>query len=121
MSQSKKNAELHPKLTLQFFTDEKCFGPGVALLLEKIKEQSSIRKAAFSIGMSYSKAWTIIRRAEENLGFKLLDSKTGGADGGGATLTENGERLLSDFRKCESELFDFCEQKYQEHFSWMNK
>lgn len=120
MSQSKDTAKLHPKLTLQFFTDEKCFGPGVVILLEKIKENNSIRKAAFEISMSYSKAWTIIRRAETNLGFKLLESKTGGVDGGGATLTENGERLLADYRKCEQELFEFCEKKFTEHFSWID-
>lgn len=110
---------LHPKITLQFFTDEKCFGPGVALLLEKIKVNNSIRKAAFEIGMSYSKAWTIIKRAEKNLGFSLIVSKTGGADGGGATLTENGERMLFAFRECEKEIFEFADSKFVEHFSWV--
>ncbi len=119
MQRKENTANLHPKLTLQFFTDEKCFGPGVALLLEKIEENSSIRKAAFSIGMSYSKAWTIIKRAEENLGFQLLISKTGGADGGGAVLTEKAKRLLKSFRLCEAELFEYCENKYTEHFSWI--
>lgn len=89
-------------------------------MLEKIKENNSIRKASFEIGMSYSKAWTIIKRAEKNLGFKLLESKTGGVDGGGATLTENAERLLSDFRMCEKELLDFCDVKFSEHFSWID-
>lgn len=120
MPDSKSDIKLHPKLTLQFFTNEKCFGPGVAILLEKIKENNSIRKASAEIGMSYSKAWTIIRRAESNLGFKLLESKTGGVDGGGATLTKNGERLLESFRQCEKELFDYCESKFEEHFSWID-
>ncbi len=119
MSRINDNVKLHPKVTLQFFTDEKCFGPGVALLLEKIKENNSIRKAAFEIGMSYSKAWTIIKRAEKNLGFELLVSKTGGADGGGATLTENAQRILSLFRKCEKELFEFADSKFVEYFSWI--
>ncbi|MBE6824161.1 MAG: LysR family transcriptional regulator [Ruminococcaceae bacterium] len=121
MQRKETIAKLHPKLTLQFFTDEKCFGPGVALLLEKIKENNSIRKAAFSIGMSYSKAWTIIKRAEENLGFELLISKTGGADGGGAVLTQKAERLLSSFRLCEAELFEYGKNKYIEHFSWIEE
>ncbi|MBQ2971476.1 MAG: LysR family transcriptional regulator [Ruminococcus sp.] len=112
--------QLHPKVTLQFFTDEKCFGPGVALLLEKIKENNSMRKAAFEIDMSYSKAWTIIRRAEKNLGFSLLNSKTGGADGGGATLTESGEKMLIAFRECEKELFLYTEDKFNEYFSWID-
>ncbi len=120
MPDSNSNVKLHPKLTLQFFTDEKCFGPGVAILLEKIKENNSIRKACAQIGMSYSKAWTIIKRAETNLGFKLLESKTGGVDGGGATLTQNAQRLLSEFRMCEKELTDFCDVKFKEHFLWID-
>lgn len=120
MKKRDDNLKLHPKVTLQFFTDEKCFGPGVALLLEKIKENNSIRKAAFEIGMSYSKAWTIIRRAEKNLGFALLLSKTGGADGGGATLTENGEKMLVCFRECEKELFSFADERFNEYFSWID-
>ncbi len=117
-SDNKNGTKLHPKVTLQFFTDEKCFGPGVVLLLEKIKENNSIRKAAFDIGMSYSKAWTIIRRAEENLGFELLVSKIGGADGGGATLTENGENMISAFRLYEKEVFRFSDEKFEYYFSW---
>lgn len=119
MSKVNDKVCLHPKVTLQLFTDEKSFGPGVALLLEKIKEKSSIRKAAFDIGMSYSKAWTIIRRAENNLGIELLVSKTGGTDGGGATLTEDGERMLKAFRECEKELFEFTAEKFSQYFSWM--
>lgn len=121
MAENKEKAKLHPKLTLQFFTDEKCFGPGVAQLLEKIKENNSIRKASFEIGMSYSKAWTIIKRAEKNLGFKLLSSKTGGADGGGATLTQEAERLLCDYRTLEQELNQMCNEKFAHYFSWIEK
>lgn len=120
MKKQEENMQLHPKVTLQFFTDEKCFGPGVALLLEKIKENNSMRKATIEIGMSYSKAWTIIRRAEKNLGFALLNSKTGGADGGGATLTESAEKMLIAFRKCEKELFSFADDKFSEYFSWID-
>lgn len=120
MPDGKSNVKLHPQLTLQFFTSEKCFGPGVAILLEKIKENNSISKACAQIGMSYSKAWTIIKRAETNLGFKLLESKTGGVDGGGATLTKSAQRLLSEFRMCEKELNDFCDVKFSEHFSWID-
>ena len=112
--------KLHPKLTLQLFTSDKCFGPGVAVLLEKIIEHNSLRQAASDINMSYSKAWTIIRRAEKELGFALLVSKTGGADGGGATLTDEAMRLLRSFRECEQEINAYCSTKYTEYFSWIS-
>ena len=86
-----------PVLTIRIFADEKCFGPGVAVLLHKGRELHSLRAAAMSIGMAYSKAWTILKNAQQSLGFKLLDSTTGGKHGGGATLTPEGEKLLDAY------------------------
>ena len=50
-----------PVLTIRIFADEKCFGPGIAVLLQKVQELHSLRAAAMSIGMAYSKAWTILK------------------------------------------------------------
>ena len=84
-------------LTVRLFTDEKCFGPGVATLLHKVRELHSLRAAAMDMSMAYSKAWTIVKNAERELGFKLLDSTTGGRHGGGAVLTAEGRALLEAY------------------------
>ena len=52
---------LRIKLTVRLFTEEKCFGPGVAELLVRVREHHSLRAAAASMEMAYSKAWKIIR------------------------------------------------------------
>ena len=69
----------------------------MAVLLRKVRELHSLRAAAMSIGMAYSKAWTILKNAQQSLGFKLLDSTTGGKHGGGARLTPEGETLLDAY------------------------
>ena len=88
--------ELHLKLTVRLFTDDnqRCFGPGIATLLERVREHRSLRAAAASMEMAYSKAWRIIRTAEDVFGCKLLESTIGGQHGGGAVLTPEAERLL---------------------------
>ena len=48
--------KLHPVLSVRLFTDEKCFGPGVAALLTLVKTCHSLRAAAMEMGMAYSKA-----------------------------------------------------------------
>ena len=55
--------ELHLKLTLRLYSDDdqRCFGPGIATLLERVVVHRSLRAAAASMGMAYSKAWRIIR------------------------------------------------------------
>ena len=59
-----------PVLTIRIFGEEKCFGPGVAVLLRKVRELHSLRAAAMSIGMAYSKAWTILKNAQRQAGFR---------------------------------------------------
>ena len=87
-----------PVLAIRIFADEKCFGPGIAVLLQKVQELHSLRAAAMSIGMAYSKAWTILKNAQQHLGFELLHSTTGGKHGGGATLTPEATALLAAYR-----------------------
>lgn len=61
--------KLHCKVTLCLMGDKRAFGPGVAELLEGVRRHGSLQGAARDIAMSYSKAWTVMRNAEEIWGF----------------------------------------------------
>lgn len=105
--------KLHPVLSIRLFADEKCFGPGIAQLLRHVEQLHSLRAAAQAMGMAYSKAWTILKNAQNALGFPLLHSTTGGKHGGGASLTPEAQALLAAYEDyCQrlncnaSELFD---------------
>jgi len=110
--------ELHLKLTVRLYTDDnqRCFGPGIATLLERVREHKSLRAAAASMEMAYSKAWRIIRTAEEVFGCKLLASTIGGRNGGGAELTAQAERLLAAYNDYTAEVKAFAESKFSQHF-----
>lgn len=112
-----ENTGLHPAVTLRLYTDRKCFGPGVAMLLRRVEKLHSLRAAAMDMEMAYSKAWTILREAERGLGCKLLHSTTGGKNGGGATLTEEGRAILAAYSACEGELKAEAERLFRLHFS----
>ena len=109
---------LHPVISVRLFGAKKCFGPGVAELLRRVDELHSLRAAAQSMEMAYSKAWTITRNAEEELGFRLLVSSTGGRHGGGATLTEDARRLLDAYDAYCAELRDFAARRFDETFAF---
>ena len=95
--------KLYPKLTIRLYRDGKCFGPGIAELLERVEEHHSLRAAALSMRMAYSKAWTMVRSCEASLGRKLLIYSTGGRRGGGAELTEDARCMLEAYRSyCEA-------------------
>ena len=99
--------EIHASLSVRIFTDRKCFGPGVAQLLRRVDELHSLRAAALSMAMAYSKAWTVIHNAEIGLGFKLLSSVTGGKNGGGAVLTDEARRMIAAYE-------DYCRKRHED-------
>lgn len=108
--------KLHYNLSCRLFTDAKCFGPGVAQLLHCVERLHSLRAAALEMEMAYSKAWTIIRNAENALNFKLLDSTIGGKNGGGATLTPEGTALLAAYDRFCQELREYGDALFTERF-----
>ena len=110
--------ELHLKLTVRLYSDDnqRCFGPGIATLLERVREHRSLRAAALSMEMAYSKAWRIIRTAEDVFGCKLLDSTIGGQHGGGAVLTSEAERLLGVYRAYQADVEAYARGRFDEAF-----
>lgn len=105
---------LRPVVTIRLYGTEKCFGPGIAELLERVERLHSLRKATIEMAMAYSKAWKIVKTAEENLGFPLLKSVTGGRGGGGAELTEEARVFLHAYRRFESAVRLYADEAFLE-------
>lgn len=108
------NKELRCLTTVRIFGEDKCFGPGIAELLERVDRLHSLRKATIEMSMAYSKAWRIVKTAEENLGFKLLSSVTGGKGGGGAVLTDDAIRFLTSYRRLEKSVRQYADEAFVE-------
>lgn len=109
--------DLSCRTGVRIFASEKCFGPGIAELLERVDRLHSLRRATMEMGMAYSKAWKILRTAERELGFSLLDAKTGGRGGGGAELTDEARDFLVRFRRLESEVAAYADKAFQKIYS----
>ena len=77
-------------------------GPGKAELLEQIGKSGSIAEAAAELGMSYMRAWTLIKTMERCFEQPLVTVSRGGAGHGGAQLTANGRRALGLYRGMEA-------------------
>ncbi|NLO85103.1 MAG: LysR family transcriptional regulator [Clostridiales bacterium] len=92
--------------TRLFLGNEKCFGPGIASLMDGIDRGGSLSAAAREMGMAYSKAWTVFQNCEEVLGLPLLQRQSGGRKGGKSTLTPEGRALLAHYRSIQKSLED---------------
>ena len=64
-------------------------------LLDAVGDQGSITAGARAMGVPYRVAWQKIHEMEERLGEQLLETQTGGREGGGAALTETGRRYVA--------------------------
>lgn len=91
-------------LRIDFEQSGGLLGPGMMQLLERIAAQGSIRSAAISMGMSYRKAWLLIKQMQVTFGGPVVTSAKGGSSGGGTDLTELGLTLLKTYRRIEEQV-----------------
>lgn len=76
-------------------------GPGKADLLAAIDATGSLRRAAARLGMSYMRAWTLVKTMNGAFREPLVVLARGGARHGGATLTPAGKKVLVLYRRME--------------------
>ena len=95
---------------------EKFFGEGPARLLRGVEEHGSLRAAAMSMDMAYTKALKLIRNGENALGFALIRRSTGGKDGGGSCLTEEGKEWLQRYENYRDACKEANSKLYLEFF-----
>lgn len=109
------------KLTFQLRTiihrKEYSFGPGIAKIMELVRETGSLSKAYSVMGLSSSKGWRILKRAEEDLGFPLLVSTVGGSGGGNTKITPEGEIFLEKYYQFIEEINKEAETIFSKYFN----
>jgi len=81
-------------------------GPGKVDLLESIGREGSISQAARARHLSYRRAWNMVDTMNQCFKEPLVVSITGGKGGGGAQLTDVGERIIQLYRKMEKKAED---------------
>jgi molybdate transport system regulatory protein len=90
------------------FEGKRVLGKGGAAILERIKEEGSISKAAEKLGMSYRYVWNYLEEVRRATGEPVVETFKGGKNGGGgAKLTELGIYLLSEYHRMTDRLEAF--------------
>lgn len=87
-------------------------GKGVVVLCEGVEKYGSLNRAAKEMGMAYSKAWRIVKSAEEALGTELFVRR--GAHG--SSLTPEAKALMKAYRRLEAVLSKTAEEALDEAF-----
>lgn len=107
---------LSPSVKVSIDKENVILNSRLNLLLFLISDMGSIRQAAMHMGLSYQKAWEMINTLEKELGYKVMERRRGGKDGGKTSLTEKGKELMYAFQSYEEELHVWSEKRFREVF-----
>ena len=88
-------------------------GWGRVSLLEEIRRHGSITKAAKFMGMAYRHAWDLVDSMNRQSKRPFVEVVSGGKGGGGARVTEEGEKAIRLFHQFDEDFKVFLgrEQK----------
>jgi|LSQX01.2.fsa_nt_gb molybdate transport system regulatory protein len=95
--------DMKTKLYLVNAEGEKFMGIGVLWLLRQVERTGSLRSAAALLGISYSKAYGMIRTLEQQVGVPVMDRRKGGASHEGSSITEFGKLFMDLYDTFQSE------------------
>jgi molybdate transport system regulatory protein len=85
-------------------------------LLEAIDAHGSLSRAAEALDIPYRTAWERVKATEGEIGFRLLDSESGGLDGGGSTLTPQARELCRRFRRISGGIQEVISRRFAVEF-----
>ena len=96
-----KEVRVCPRLRVMWGR-EIALGPGRVELLELIGQTGSLRAAALKMGVSYMRAWNLVKDTNRCFSEPLVEATRGGRTGGGARLTEAGWEVVAKYREMEN-------------------
>lgn len=110
-------SHLRPVVRVMLAKEEIFFGPGPQQLLEIVAESSHFREACQKMGISYSKGWKIVEKAETALGCTLVERSKGGSERGSSKLSPEGRRLLERYALFRHKTEEAAEEIFEDLFT----
>lgn len=93
-----------PIAEVTLYNDSPLYDPRLSMLLHLVEDTHSVRDACSLMQISYSAAWNMLNRVEDELGFPLITRNRGGAGGSGSGLTPNGRLLMEAYDRFSEHL-----------------
>lgn len=108
LKQLESDQQSATKVVAQFrlrvkYGEEIAIGPGKIAILEAIAETGSISAAGRKLGMSYRRAWLLVDQMNHYFKEPVVQAATGGAQGGGTSLTDTGAEVIRLYRTIENQ------------------
>ncbi len=93
------------------------FGFGISEILQAVDRAGSIKQAAADLGKSYRYVWGRLKKAEQVLGRRLVETQVGGQGTQRSALTPEARRLTSAFQAFRSRMVETAGLEFHRHFT----
>lgn len=114
--QEHNHSLVHPVLHMQLEREVPFFSDRLKLLLFLLADTQNMRVSCAYSDISHSKAWGMINRLEQMLGFRVVERSRGGKNGGSTTLTADGMAFYLRYMRFESRIFRFAQEEFRKEF-----
>ena len=114
-----KFTNIIPEYKVWFSTHEGSgiLGDGKWKILKKIEECGSLVLACEELNITYRRTWNDLKKIEQQLGFRILETSRGGAEGGSSHLTQDGIRLINAFDHFHQRMDKVMKQEFEKFLS----
>ena len=109
-------AILHPVLHMKLEQESAFFSARLKLLLYLLADTHNMRTSCACSGIAHSKAWEMINRLEQHLGYSVVERQRGGRSGGSTRLTLQGRKFLEAYQGFEEAVHQFAQTEFQKRF-----
>ena len=114
--QEHNSAILHPVLHMKLEQESAFFSARLKLLLYLLADTHNMRTSCACSGIAHSKAWEMINRLEQHLGYSVVERQRGGRSGGSTRLTPQGRKFLEAYHDFEEAVHRFAQTEFQKRF-----
>jgi len=112
------NSQLsRPVTEVTLCTGSPLYDPRLSMLLHLVEDTRSVRDACSLMQISYSAAWNMLNRVEDELGFPLVTRIRGGSTGSGSVLTEKGRALMRAYDRFSEHVDLAAKELYEQFFA----
>jgi len=112
----KSRAEVQAKIWIER-EGKVVFSDWRAELLQAIEETGSLSSAAARMDVPYRTAWYKLKEIEGQLGMRLVTTHSGGSDGGGSSLTPEGQDILRRFQRIYRDVEELVRRRFEREFA----
>jgi molybdate transport system regulatory protein len=115
------DVQLKYKIWLESSDGKGLLGDGKWQIMRAIESEGSLMAACSKLGITYRRTWNDLKKIEQMLGFRIIEKKRGGKEGGKTVLSEEGRHLVNAFNHFHADIDGLIQEKFKNMLTELRK